>query len=127
MKKIYFIPLLLLCVGCNSLKKLTGAPDDTIPAAVAPASTKGIIVDVNKWLPVQVKDIMIVKVKRSNGTWITLNKYEFETNAVLGVRIAYKVTILPDGRLTFRVPRELVAPIGTEYDISSMSSSSGLY
>lgn len=127
--KYLIIPFLLMSVGCHSLQKLVnGNTTHEQPASVAPHEAYGTVQTLDTWISVDVgSNQPVVKVRRAGEDWVILNKYEFTYDTIRGVLLKHKVTVLPNGQLTFKIPYEPVAPIGTEYSIMALETQTSLY
>lgn len=106
--------------GCRTIQKLYKS--ESHPAAPTPdilTVTGNISVD-NQLIQIRTLDSSIeAKVKRPGETsWYTCNKYEFKILSN-GIAFSHEVTMLPDGRLTWMVPTVPVAPVGTQYQVTS--------
>jgi len=123
MKNILFITLFGL-VGCNGLQRLTGSVTESPQSVQAPSNmvVTGQTNSDNDYVPVRTNlSDLVVKVLRPTETeWVTINKYEFQAFSNNQIRFGHKVKILPNGNITFRIPEEPVAPIGTRYEIATM-------
>ena len=128
MKKYLFLLCLVPLVGCNTLNKLMMRPEET-PAPQVPAdvTVAGTIAVLNQSISVRTVDSELkVKVRKPGEMdFRELNKYEFKiyTGSIV---FGHQVTINSGGTLSWKIPYEMVAPAGTEYQIRSVLVQSSL-
>lgn len=116
MKNVLILIAVFSLIGCNRSenKEDRRLPDDYTVA--------GVTTETNQWVNIRVEnsEILVKVLRAGESEWVSLNQYEFKKDNTGYVILKNKVEILPNGNLTFKTPREAVAPIGTKYEIRSI-------
>lgn len=123
MKNVLILIAVFTMVGCNKLHKNEELEDRRLADDYTVA---GVTTQTYQWVNIRVEnsDILVKVLRPGENEWVSLNQYEYKKDSTGHVIFKNKVEILPSGSLRYTLPRVEVAPIGTQYEIRSISMGS---